>query len=365
MTYEAVKLGPAFFPSPSLSRALAGGYFYIGEPDTDPTVAGNQKTVSVLQENGTITPISQPVDLGQGGVPLYNSSYVTILVEGSYSLAAFDSEDTQVYYVPDSYDIIEQSTEYSDASFRVYNSTDNTKKLDFDLSNITTATKRTMVLPDANVDFTDQVLYSDLDTNGHMIQNSKGSDVASSATLNFGLTGNYFDVTGTTTISAFRSVDRAGVLVCLHFDDIVTLEHSSDLVMPYGADYTTYAGEELLFVSYAADQWRCVTIPARRNVVALGSISGAVDIDCSKGEVFSMTIGGNTTLTFINKKPSGQETSIQLITENAGDYTFSISGTINWDVGVTPTFTSSGRDRIVLSSIDGSTFDAAQVWRES
>jgi len=91
-----------YYPNPTKLGNLSLGELYIGEPDTDPTVAGNQKTVTALQENGTSIAISQPINLSAGGVPVYNGSYVSLFVEGKYSMSVLDSSDVQQYYIADS-----------------------------------------------------------------------------------------------------------------------------------------------------------------------------------------------------------------------------------------------------------------------
>lgn len=95
-----VRLGPEYIPNPDATRALSNAYIYVGEPDTDPTVPANQKQISVLQENGTIVPVSQPLRTSIGGVPLYDGSPVSILVDGDYSLKILNSALAQKYYVP-------------------------------------------------------------------------------------------------------------------------------------------------------------------------------------------------------------------------------------------------------------------------
>jgi len=87
---------------------------------------------------------------------------------------------------------------------------------------------------------------------------SKGADVASAAVLTLGDDGNYFDVTGTTAITSIATVG-VGTVIKLHFDGALTLtHHSTDLVLPGGANITTAAGDEAEFVEYAAGDWRCV-----------------------------------------------------------------------------------------------------------
>ena len=97
-----------------------------------------------------------------------------------------------------------------------------------------------------------------LDTNGHRVDFSKGADIASASTLLLGSDGNYFDVTGTNTVSGINSVG-IGSVIKLHFDDVLILEHDPDfLVLPGGIDITTQAGDEVEFVEYApGDKWRC------------------------------------------------------------------------------------------------------------
>lgn len=95
-----VNLSTEYFPNPTIGRALSGANIYVGVVDLDPEVPANQKQISVLQEDGSTVQVSQPLLTGAGGVPLYNASPVTILVDGSYSIKVTDSAGAQVYYVP-------------------------------------------------------------------------------------------------------------------------------------------------------------------------------------------------------------------------------------------------------------------------
>jgi hypothetical protein len=97
---NVVKLNPEYFPNPDRGRPVNLGSVYVGKPDLDPEVVANQKQVSVQQEDGSIVNVSQPVSLSAGGVPTYNGSPVTLLVDGDYSLKVLNSSGSQVYYVP-------------------------------------------------------------------------------------------------------------------------------------------------------------------------------------------------------------------------------------------------------------------------
>lgn len=97
---NVVALSPEYFPNPSIGRPLSQADIYVGTIDLDPKIPANQKTLSVLQEDGSIVTVTQPISTGAGGVPLYNGSPVSLLVDGSYSLRVDDKTGSQVYYVP-------------------------------------------------------------------------------------------------------------------------------------------------------------------------------------------------------------------------------------------------------------------------
>jgi len=100
MSLKQIKLGAEYYPSPTIGRPLSGASIYVGEPDTDPTVVGNQKQVSVMQEDGTMVDVDQPISTGAGGVPIYAGEYVTLYVAPPYSLRVDNSAGSQIYYIP-------------------------------------------------------------------------------------------------------------------------------------------------------------------------------------------------------------------------------------------------------------------------
>ena len=104
--YNVVKLNPAYVPNPIKGVPVSLGEIYVGVADADPTVVANQIDLYVQEEDGTITAVSQPVTLGAGGVPLYNGSPVSLLVDGNYSLAVLSSTGSQVYYIPSDQDVV-------------------------------------------------------------------------------------------------------------------------------------------------------------------------------------------------------------------------------------------------------------------
>jgi hypothetical protein len=88
---------------------------------------------------------------------------------------------------------------------------------------------------------------------------AKGADVASAAELPILTDGNYFDVTGTTTITSIATTGNIGTVIRLQFDGILTLtHHATDLILPSGANITTAVGDVAEFVEYAAGDWKCI-----------------------------------------------------------------------------------------------------------
>jgi hypothetical protein len=100
-------------------------------------------------------------------------------------------------------------------------------------------------------------LGGDLDCNGAQIQWSKGADVASATALAVLTDGNYFDVTGTTTVTSINTTGGTGTLIKLHFDGAVTLtHHATNLIIAGAANFTTEAGDEVEFVEYDTGKYR-------------------------------------------------------------------------------------------------------------
>jgi len=87
----------------------------------------------------------------------------------------------------------------------------------------------------------------------------KGADIASATALALGTDGNYFDVTGTTTITSV-SAAPAGFRMLLQFDGVVTVtHHATNLILAGGTNFVTAAGDHLELVSYDGTNWREVS----------------------------------------------------------------------------------------------------------
>lgn len=90
--------------------------------------------------------------------------------------------------------------------------------------------------------------------------NAKGTDIASAGTIDLGAaTGEFVDVTGTTTITSLGTVS-AGIVRTVRFTGALTLTHNAtSLILPTGANITTAANDVAIFRSLGSGNWLCVS----------------------------------------------------------------------------------------------------------
>lgn len=88
----------------------------------------------------------------------------------------------------------------------------------------------------------------------------KGADIASATTTDLSAaTGDYVDVTGTTTITGLGTAN-SGVEKTVTFTGILTLTHNAtSLILPGGASITTAAGDSAIFKSRGSGNWQCIS----------------------------------------------------------------------------------------------------------
>ncbi|WP_413724634.1 phage tailspike protein [Sodalis sp. RH16] len=89
------------FTLPSSFAAIAGGSIYIGQINTDPTVAANQIQVYVQNDDGSTNAVSQPISIGAGGYPEHNGAVAKFVTVEGQSMAVLDANGVQQFYYPD------------------------------------------------------------------------------------------------------------------------------------------------------------------------------------------------------------------------------------------------------------------------
>lgn len=95
-------------------KGLANGEIYIGLVDTDPTIPSNQIQVYLSNEDGTYTPVAQPIITNMAGYPVYSGQIAKFVTVQNYSMAVYDSYGTLQFYYKDiaKYDPDQLRTEF-------------------------------------------------------------------------------------------------------------------------------------------------------------------------------------------------------------------------------------------------------------
>ena len=103
----AIQFPFLYAADPTKGRPLGGGQIFIGIAGLDPEDGNgnpiNSNQLNVVQDNGTVVPVSQPFILSFGGVPTYNGSTVRLDVSGNYSIKILDKNGGQTYYVENAF----------------------------------------------------------------------------------------------------------------------------------------------------------------------------------------------------------------------------------------------------------------------
>jgi len=86
-----------------------------------------------------------------------------------------------------------------------------------------------------------------------------GADIASASTTDLsGATGDYVNITGTTTITGLGTVS-AGMRFILSFAGALTLTHNAtSLILPTGGNIVTKAGDIAVMESLGSGNWKCI-----------------------------------------------------------------------------------------------------------
>lgn len=118
---------------------------------------------------------------------------------------------------------------------------------------------------------------------------AKGADTASATTTDLGaISGNYCDVTGTTTITGLGTV-QAGTWRAVRFTGALTLTHNgTSLMLPSAANITTASGDTAVFVSLGSGNWKCLVYQRYDGTAITGANA-------------STALVGSTIQTFITK----------------------------------------------------------------
>lgn len=160
--------------------------------------------------------------------------------------------------------------------------------------------------------------------------NIKGTDIASASTTDLSTaTGDYVDVTGTTTITSFGTMN-AGVRRFVRFKGALTLTHNStSLILPGSANITTANGDMAICVSLGSGNWQCMYAKADGTAVVSSGGGGG------SGKYASVVLSGGTEPSDCTSSPCTLNRQFSSTGSNAfssatrggtGGYTFNFTG---------------------------------------
>lgn len=141
----------------------------------------------------------------------------------------------------------------------------------------------------------------------------KGADIASATTTNLAnATGWYLDITGTTTITGFGTVN-AGQIYMLRFTGALTLTYNaSSLILPGAANITTAAGDVAFMMSLGSGNWRCLVYQRASGLAGDVTLTGTQTL--TNKTLTSPTLSGTVAGSFTIDNGSGDTPALTVMT---------------------------------------------------
>ena len=129
-----------------------------------------------------------------------------------------------------------------------------------------------------------------------VVSTAKGANIASATALTLGTDGNYFNVTGVTTITSIATTSHIGTTFKLEFDGILTLTHNAtSLILPSGANITTAVGDVAEFVEISSGNFKCVNYERADGTGLVSAAGGAWTLLSTVTATDSATVDIDTT----------------------------------------------------------------------
>lgn len=170
---------------------------------------------------------------------------------------------------------------------------------------------------------------------------SKGSNIASAATVNISATtGNFVHITGTATISSFGTAAQAGVSRTLIFDGSLTLVHgASSIVLPGSANIITQTGDAAVFIADTTTVWKCVNFTRVNGQAVVGAGGQTTSFSVAQashgfsvGNIIKSTGANTYGKAQANNVANAEVVGIVTSVLDSGNFTFTSQGIITTGV---------------------------------
>lgn len=367
-----------YFGDPNKSRALFNAQLYFGVPDTDPTIASNQKLVKAVQEDGTEVTLSQPVSTNSGGLPTYNGSPVRLSISGNYSFKAFNSKGALVLEASEVENVEPGSEGFSGVVVTE--------------TNTLTSGQTTVNLSDVGAN--ESVFYL-ITATGDQGVLAKDIDYTVTDSTTIELTQSY----NTGDVILARQNDPTGQLVPVNDDATYILVLDSVLDATAAAisgsivegDIVWLLGSSTAYDGLSGSPYRVTSTgtPDGVNVIQMPASglnlqllthyhrfknysetngtatinAGVISVDFDQGVNQTATLTANVTdINFVNYNPDSSYTStvtLRVIQDGTGGRTVTWPASIIWAGGTAPTVTSTAN---AIDVYGFTTYDAGSTW---
>lgn len=166
---------------------------------------------------------------------------------------------------------------------------------------------------------------------------NKGSNIASATTTDIGAaTGNFVDVTGTTTITGLGTI-QAGTMRWVRFlGALLITHHATALICLGGADITTVAGDVAEFTSLGSGNWVMTDYRRKTGGALIGSpttFRGALVTHSAALDIVTSTLTSVTwnTETYDTDTIHDNSTNPERLTVPAGVTRVRLSANVQWE----------------------------------
>lgn len=103
----------------------------------------------------------------------------------------------------------------------------------------------------------------------------------------------------------------------------------------------------------------------RSTVLALGNITGTVNVDMAAASTFTATVTGNVVISFTNSPPAGVDQTVYLKITNGGAFTTTFQAGTKFPGGAAPTFTAAGKDLYAIwYDVEQTAYVVGSVWKD-
>lgn len=162
-------------------------------------------------------------------------------------------------------------------------------------------------------------------------KDAKGTDLASSATVNIGnsVTGDFIDITGTSTVASFGTI-AAGIVRVLRFTGALTITHSANIILPGALNIVTVANDVGVFRSLGGGSWICEGFSGAAQKGQANTFTATNNFSGISSNPFIATTSDDITYNITGSLPAlTTGLTIQVIFPNSGNTTISPILTIN------------------------------------